>query len=108
MVALQLKKWRNFNNLFDCLESELRTELKRICEKPVDHECPNPTKPGYKKKITTYINAANDNKKIKTWASEISKNPTKDNYVIYLDQVDHRIIVISIYYGSKKSSIIIC
>ena len=104
--SIRKGRW-NFNNLFDCLESELRTELKRICEKPVDHECPNPTKPGYKKKITTYINAANDNKKIKTWASEISKNPTKDNYVIYLDQVDHRIIV-SIYYGSKKSSIIIC
>ena len=98
--SIRKGRW-NFNNLFDCLESELRTELKRICEKPVDHECPNPTKPGYKKKITNYINAANDNKKIKTWASEISKNPTKDNYVIYLDQVEHRIIV-SIYYGSKK------
>ena len=92
-------RWK-FDNLFECMEPSLRAELKRIGDKPVDHECPDPTKPGYEKKIIAYIEAANENKKIKAWASEISKNPTKDNYVIYLDQVEHRIIV-SIYYGTK-------
>ena len=90
----------NFDNLFGCIELPLREELKQICDKPVDHECPDPTKSGYEKKIITYIKASKDNKKIKTWATEISKNPSKDYYVIYLDQKEFHIIV-SIYYGSK-------
>ena len=98
-TSIRKGRW-NFDNLFACMNPVLRTELKRIGEKPIDHECPDPTKPGYKKKIITYINASTENKKIKAWASEISKNPKKDNYVIYLDQLEHRIIV-SIYYGSK-------
>jgi hypothetical protein len=101
-ASIKNVRW-NFNNLFECIDPELRAELKRICEKPVDHECPSPTKPGYEKKITTYIKASNEKKKIKAWASEISKNPTKDNYVIYLDQVNHHIIV-SIYYGSRSQN----
>ena len=97
--CIRPKRW-NFDKLFECMELELRTELKRISEKPVDHECPDPTKVGYEKKITKYIQAATEQKTLKTWATEITNNPTKDNYVIYLDQKEYRIIV-SIYYGSK-------
>jgi hypothetical protein len=92
-------KW-NFPNLFGCLDPELRGELLRISPRPIDHECPDPNKPGYKKKITDNIEAKDKNEKRKTWASEIKKNPTRDYYVIYLDQLAHRIIV-SIYYGSR-------
>jgi hypothetical protein len=98
--CIRPKRW-NFDKLFEYMGLELRTELKRISEKPVDHECPDPTKPGYKKKIITYIKAENEKKKLKAWATEITNNPTKDNYVIYLDQKEYRIIV-SIYYGSKS------
>ena len=98
--CIRPKRW-NFDKLFEYMGLELRTELKRISEKPVDHECPDPTKAGYIKKIITYTQAAKENKKIKTWATEITNNPTKDNYVIYLDQKEYRIIV-SIYYGSKS------
>lgn len=98
--SIRKGRW-NFDNLFGCMEPELREELKKISEKPVDHECPDQTKPGYKKKIIDYINASINKKPKKTWTSEIRKNPTKDYYVIYLDQVGYRIIV-SIYHRSKS------
>ena len=91
-----------FDKLFECIPSSIREELKRINSRPIDHECPDPTKDGYKKKITAFIEAASGNKKLKTWAkkAKVPKDPTKDYYVIYLDKQGHRIIV-SIYYGSK-------
>jgi hypothetical protein len=98
--SIRKARW-NFDKLFECMEEPLREELKRICEKPIDHECPDPTKPGYKKKIIDYIVSSTENKKRKAWATEISKNPTKDYYVIYLDQLEYQIIV-SIYYGSRS------
>ena len=96
-------RW-NFDIIFECMEPSLRDELKRINNMPIDHECPDPEKSGYSKKITDYVNSAKSNKKRKTWATEITKNPAKDYYVIYLDQVDYRIIV-SIYYGSKTIAV---
>lgn len=96
------RRW-NFDNLFECIDPSIREELKRINDLPIDHECPNPEKPGYKKKITDFIDSSKANKKRKTWATEISKNPTGDYYVIYLDQLEYRIIV-SIYYGSKSKN----
>ena len=99
---LRARKCRwNFDNLYGLVPPSLKEELNRICAKPVDNECPNPAKEGYKKKITAFIEAAHANKKLKTWHTEITKNPTKDNFVIYLDKLEYRIIV-SIYYGSKS------
>jgi len=95
------KQW-NFDNLFGCMDPKLREELKKISEKPIDHECPQ-TNASYKKKIIDFIKASTDKKKKKTWATEITKNPTKDFYTIYLDNIEHRIIV-SIYYGSKSQT----
>ncbi len=91
-----------FDKLFECIPSSTREELKRISERPIDHECPDPTKVSYKKKITALIEAASGNKNLKAWAqkAKVPKDPTKDYYVIYLDKQGHRIIV-SIYYGSK-------
>ena len=88
-----------FDKLFECIPSSTREELKRISGRPIDHDCPG-TASSYKKKITAFIEAASGNRKLKAWASEITENPTKDYYVIYLDKQGHRIIV-SIYYGSK-------
>lgn len=99
LSIIRKNRW-DFDALFECMESSLRDNLKRISNKPVDHECPNPDKPGYAKKITAYVESANANKKRKTWATEITENPSKDYYVIYMDKLQYRIIV-SIYYGSK-------
>ena len=88
-----------FDKLFECIPSSTREELKRISGRPIDHDCPG-TASSYKKKITAFIEATSGNRKLKAWASEITENPTKDYYVIYLDKQGHRIIV-SIYYGSK-------
>ena len=99
MTLRENRRW-NFDKIFECMEPSLKERLNSISSKPIDHECPDPSKSGYTKKITDYIESSNTKKKRKTWATEITKNPRTDYYVIYLDQVEYRIIV-SIYYGSK-------
>ena len=54
----------------------------------------------YSAYITDFVNASNNNKKHKREGN--IKDKTKDTFQIYLDKIDHRIIV-SIYYGSKTN-----
>jgi hypothetical protein len=83
----------NFDALFACMTHEFKERLVQINRRPIDHECPDPTKPGYKKKITNYVNASKSSKKISTWVGKDKRGGLKTYYVIYLDQVEFRIIV---------------
>jgi len=92
------QKW-NAKSVFDIINKynpELVEELKKRKQIQItESKTENPT---YKKRITNFVNAAEKGNKVTLGSGEI----TEDSYQIFLDKLQHRIIV-TIYNGSKKS-----